>query len=229
LFDPVGSTSWHNRHLACFRQLNELLAREPLVNPTVVVVGPGAVTRLMAPLLNDAARADRGKFRELIGDAARYADQVLRRVPLLPLRSLEPIELRSALAMRLCGTGILPREGEPPGEPRGSAGASPSPCRLVVVDRSRRVLAAVARDLPGAECHRVDITAAPLPASGDVVVAFNIICRLDDPAAGMAHVAAAVRPGGWLLIDDRSAEAHLEAEFGFERVAPKIHRRRNDL
>jgi len=237
LFDPVGSTSWHNRHLACFRQLNELLAREPLASApaisrchtgwkfTVVVVGPGAVTRLMAPLLNDAARADRGGLRELIGDAARYADQVLRRIPILPLRSLEPIELRSALTVRLCGTGILPVSSQP-GAAVLQPGAAGPHYRLVVVDRSRRVLAAVARDLPDAECHCVDITAAPVPASGDVVVAFNIICRLDDPAAGMAHVAAAVRPGGWLLIDDRSAEAYLDAEFGFERVAAKIHRRR---
>ncbi len=199
MFEPVGSTSWHNRHLACFRRLAELLARARLVNPMVIVVGPGAVTRLMAPLLNNAARADRGRLRELIGDAARYADQVLRRIPLLPLRSLEAVELRSTLAL---------------------------PHRLFVVDRSRRVLAAVARDVPGAECHCVDIATTPLPVSGDVVVAFNVICRLDDPSAGMARVAAAVRPGGWLLIDDRSAEAHLMGEFGFDGVAPKTHRRR---
>jgi SAM-dependent methyltransferase len=219
LFDPVGSTSWHNRHLACFRRLNELLAQEPIANPTLIIVGPGAVTRLMAPLLNDEAeRGNRSRLRELIGDAARYADQVLRRIPLAPLRSLEPLELCTALSKPPCSAGILPVSSQP--------GAAEQHCRLVVVDRSRRVLAAVKRDLPDVECHLLDIAASPLPAVGDIVVAFNIICRLDDPAAGMANVAAAVRPGGWLLIDDRSADAHLRAEFGFQLVAQRIHRRR---
>jgi SAM-dependent methyltransferase len=100
------------------------------------------------------------------------------------------------------------------------------PHRLVVVDRSQRVLAAVARNLPHAQCHCVDITFQPLPVTADVVVAFNVVCRLEDPTAGMACIAAAVRPGGWLLIDDRSAEAHLKTRPDFQPVAPKTHRRR---
>jgi SAM-dependent methyltransferase len=196
--DAVGSTSWHNRHLVCFQRLDELMSRDAAGHPVVMIVGPGAVTRAAAGLLNDDANPQASKPRKWIGDLARYADQLLRRIPPMPLRSLEPVELESALSV---------------------------PHRLVVVDRSRRVLAAVARDVPHAECHCLDITFLPLPTAADVVVAFNVICRLDDQPAGMAHVAAAVRPGGWLLIDDRSATAHLKAGSRFTSVAPKIHRR----
>ncbi|MBN2562261.1 MAG: methyltransferase domain-containing protein [Phycisphaerae bacterium] len=198
MLDPVGSTSWHNRHLACFQRLNDLLLREATHDPTVMLVGPGGVTRAAAWLLNDSARTDRSRPRRLIGDAARYADQVLRRIPAMPLRSLEPAEIESTLSM---------------------------PHRLIVVDRSQRILAAVARDVPQAECHCLDITFQPLPTTADVVIAFNTICRLDDPPAGMARVVAAVHPGGWLLIDDRSAARHLKAWPEFAPVAPKIHRR----
>ncbi len=139
------------------------------------------------------------RSRKLIGDLARYADQLLRRIPFLPLRSLEPVELSAAL---------------------------PMPHELVVVDRSRRVLAAVARDLPDARCHLCDIAAAPIPAQADVVIAFNIICRLASNAdRGMEHLLAAVRPGGLLLIDDRSAEAHRAALAGFQPIAPKSWRK----
>jgi len=165
----------------------------------VVIVGPGAVTRAAARLLNDAAEPRPNRLRKLIGDAARYGDQVLRRIPGMPLRSLEPAEVDSSLSM---------------------------PHRLVVVDCSRRVLAAVSCSMPHAECHRIDIAASPLPVQGDVVVAFNVICRLDDPPAGMFHVAAAVRPGGLLLMDERSAQVHLTAYPEFTPVAPKIYRRR---
>ena len=156
MLDPVGSTSWHNRHLASFTQLNELLLREAVANPVVMILGAGGVTRIAAWLLNDAAAPRTSRPRKLLGDAARYGDQVLRRIPAMPLRSLEPAELESALSM---------------------------PHRLIVADRSQRVLAAVTRDLPQAECHCVDITFQPLPLTADVVVAFNVICRLDDPAA----------------------------------------------
>jgi hypothetical protein len=201
VFQPVGSTSWHNRHLTCFRKLNELLCAEAVERPVVVIVGPGAVTRAAGWLLNDAAAAHPLRLRKLLGDAARYGDQVLRRIPGLRLRSLEPVEVESSLAM---------------------------PHRLVVVDCSRRVLAAVSRGLPHAECHQVDIAGQPLPVQGDVVIAFNVICRLDDPPAGMARVAAAVRPGGWLLMDERSARTHLAAYPEFSEVAPKIHRRQGE-
>lgn len=198
MLDSVGSTSWHNRHLACFQELNLILSREGPPEPIVLIVGPGAVTRIAALLLNDAGGRPRSRRRKLIGDAARYADQVLRRIPGLPLRSLEPVELAGALTCRH---------------------------RLVVADRSRRVLAAVKRDLPGAELHCVDIARERLPFEADVVVAFNVICRLDDPLTGMRNVADAVQRGGWLLVDDRSANAHLCDRTDFTVVAPKIRRR----
>jgi len=196
--DPLGSTSWHNRHLACFQEFNSILLREGVSHLSVMVVGPGAVTSLAAPLLNDAARSSASRLRKLVGDAARYGDQLLRRVPGLPLRSLEPAELSANLSM---------------------------PHDLIVVDRSRRILEAVRRHLPTAECHLVDISFQAIPVTADVVVAFNVICRLAEPVAGLARVAAAVKPGGWLLIDDRSADAHIPAHPAFHRVARKIHRR----
>jgi SAM-dependent methyltransferase len=175
-----------------------LLCAEAVDQPVVMIIGPGAVTRATAWLLNDAAVARPPRLRKLIGDAARYADQLLRRVPMARLRSLEPMEVESSLTM---------------------------PHRLVVVDCSQRVLAAVADGLPHAECHVVDIAAQALPEQADVVIAFNVICRLNNPAAGMTRVAAAVKPGGWLLMDERSAEAHLGTYPQFSLVAAKTYRR----
>jgi hypothetical protein len=199
VLDPLGSTSWHHRHLSSFRLLNRLLQDEPAGERTVMIIGPGGVTRLVAPLLNDAAVEETWAVRKLIGDAARYSDQLLRRIPGMPLRSLEPVELSRTLTV---------------------------PHKLVVVDLSQRVLDAVAADVPDAICHCVDISFQPLPIRADVVIAFNIVCRLEDRAAtGMIHVADAVLPGGWLQIDDRSADAHLAPLGQFVGVAPKTHRK----
>lgn len=196
VFDPVGSTSWHNRHKAYFDRLNDLLAESGTTRSRVMIVGPGAVTTIASPFLNDAARPT-GTIRKLIGDAARYADQLLRRIPVMPLRSLEPMEVEAALTI---------------------------PHELIVVDRSRRALAAVARSLPFARCIQCDLSLCGPNSQADAVIAFNIVCRLERPKDGMGHLISAVSPGGLLLIDDRSAQAHLPPGE-FTEIAPKTHRR----
>jgi SAM-dependent methyltransferase len=201
VLDPVGSTSWHNRHLAHFKDLNQRLRAEPLERPTIMLIGPGGVTRLAGLFLNDSAAVGTSPIRKWIGDAARYSDQVLRRIPWIPLASLEPVELESAITV---------------------------PHDLVVVDHSRRILAAVRWQLPQAKCLLTDISFQRPSVEADVVIAFNVVCRLDDPAAGMANIVAAVRPGGLLMMDDRSAEVHLAPTHRFECIAPKTHRRRID-
>ncbi len=197
LFDDLGSTSWHHRNHVEFARLDGLLIESGLQEPCIVIVGPGAVTRAAAPLLNDSARPAMF-FRKWIGDAARYADQALRRVPLIPVKSLEALEVDKALSM---------------------------PHRLVVVDRSARLLEAVRRDLPTAVCRVVDITLTPVAERADVVIAMNVISRLGPAAAvGMRNVLAALKDGGLLVIDDRSAREHLANMPRVTRVGGKIHR-----
>ena len=197
LFDDLGSTSWHNRHHRVFAQLDQQLAGAGLSEPTVVIVGPGGVTRLMAPFLNDSARQSSG-FRKLIGDLARYSDQVLRRFPFVSLRSLEPVELNHLLSM---------------------------PHQLVVIDRSARLLDAVRRDLPDADCKVIDITRHAIDARADLVIAMNVISRLGDSAAdGVRNVMAALDGGGWIVMDDRSAGQHLTNNRRVTKVGDKTYR-----
>lgn len=197
MLDPVGSTSWHNRHLARFQRLDGLLRQHGPANPTVLIVGPGGVTPFAALLLNNAAKPA-STMRKLVGDAARYSDQVLRRIPGMPLLSLEPSEVESVLSV---------------------------PHRLVVIDRSLRILSAVRKRLPSAVCHCVDISFQKAPEAADVIIAFNVICRLDDPETGLANVMSALRPGGWLLMDDRSAEGRIEKYPDVRAVEAKVWRR----
>lgn len=98
------------------------------------------------------------------------------------------------------------------------------PHELIVADVSPRVLDAVRRTLPQARCHRVDLSKEPLPFSADVIIAFNVLSRIEDGAAAIRHVLAGLKSGGLLLMDDRSA-GRLLPKDGFESVAPKTYRR----
>jgi SAM-dependent methyltransferase len=198
MFDPVGSTSWPGRNRRALRRLAERLAAWPC-DPVVILIGPGAVTRLMRPFLATADPESTGRTSGLSTDLARYVDQLVRRVPFLPLVSFEPLELAELMSR---------------------------PCKLVVFDRSSRVLAAIRRDIPQSELHRGDIVATAPPVVGDAVIALNIVSRTPAPAAAMRNIAAAVKPGGLLAIDDRSAGQWLPASGAtFEPLGDKLYRR----
>jgi len=81
-----------------------------------------------------------------------------------------------------------------------AAQAGPSG-RVVATDADPRFLADVAS--AGVEIRRHDILADPLePARYDLVHCRALLCHLPDPARALAVMAAAVRPGGWPLVED---------------------------
>lgn len=194
----VGSTSWPRRNWAHFQRLAAHVSRIP-GEPAILLIGPGAATRSMSRYLTDASKPPSSKFARWRGDLARYADQALRRVPGIALVSFEPLELREAISR---------------------------PHRLIVVDDSDRVLAAVKRDFPAADCHRIDISRSYIPFNADVVIAFNVISRTSDGEAATQHIANAVAQGGLLMLDDRSANQWLkQCGIRFERLEEKLYRR----
>jgi SAM-dependent methyltransferase len=73
--------------------------------------------------------------------------------------------------------------------------------RVVATDLDPRFLDG---DLdPVVEVRRHDIRIDALEAAAfDLVHCRALLCHLDDPAAALARMAAALRPGGWLLVED---------------------------
>ena len=56
---------------------------------------------------------------------------------------------------------------------------------------------------PNVEVRRCDITQDPIePSSYDLVHARNVLAHLRDPVAVLRRLAAALKPGGWLMIED---------------------------
>lgn len=165
---------------------------------TIVLVGPGGVARPVRRFIHDAVPERTPELQRVIRNFPRVVDQVLRRIPGMPLVSLEPGELQELIR---------------------------PPYRLVVVDISRRVLAAVQRDYPSSQCIQLDIAREPLGVSADVIVAYSVLTRTSDGQAAMNHVTAALKPGGLLLVDDRSARRWLPPAPAFTTVDEQIYRK----
>jgi SAM-dependent methyltransferase len=73
--------------------------------------------------------------------------------------------------------------------------------RVVATDADSRFLAGAEAD--GVEVRRHDILGDPLESARyDLVHCRALLCHLRDPARALGVMALAVRPGGWLLVED---------------------------
>lgn len=98
-----------------------------------------------------------------------------------------------------------------------AAQAEPSG-QVVATDSDPRFLADT--DKAGVEVRRHDILADP-PAPGryDLVHCRALLYHLADPRQAVRNMAAAVRPGGWLLIQDADYVSLVAAEPAHLRAA----------
>jgi SAM-dependent methyltransferase len=87
--------------------------------------------------------------------------------------------------------------------------------RVVATDIDLRFL-----DAEGFEVRRHNITADDLEEGAyDLVHARFLLCHLRDPAAVIARMARALRPGGWLLVEEPSAPPFAAVPHGPEAEA----------
>ncbi len=97
--------------------------------------------------------------------------------------------------------------------------------KVVATDLQTRFLEAI--DAPNLEVRKHDITREEFePAAFDLVSARKVLEHLSDPAAALRRMAAAVRPGGWLLVEDTDLASFMRVSFPqrerFERAYAKF-------
>jgi SAM-dependent methyltransferase len=88
--------------------------------------------------------------------------------------------------------------------------------RVVATDLDPRFLAGAAA--AGIEIRRHDILADPLELRRyDLVHCRALLCHLRDPARAVRRMTAAVRPGGWLLVEDADYVSVVAADAAHPR------------
>jgi SAM-dependent methyltransferase len=97
--------------------------------------------------------------------------------------------------------------------------------KVVATDLQTKFLEAI--DAPNLVVRKHDITTDELePDAFDLVMARKVLEHLPDPSAALRRMAAAVRPGGWLLIEDTDLASFIRISFPhrerFERAYAKF-------
>jgi SAM-dependent methyltransferase len=84
--------------------------------------------------------------------------------------------------------------------------------KVVATDLQTKFLSAI--DIPNLEIRKHDIGSDELEADAfDLVSARKVLEHLPDPSAALRRMAAAVRPGGWLLIEDTDLASFMRVSF----------------
>jgi SAM-dependent methyltransferase len=150
-----------------------------------------------------AASAFDDELGRLLLLEARYDTQTFRRLsPCGPLAGANCLDVGA-------GAGSVARWLAAQAGPAG---------RVVATDADPRFLADAGK--AGVEVRRHDILADPLePAAYDLVHCRALLLHLADPQQALRSMAAAVRPGGWLLIEDADFMTLVAADPAHPRSA----------
>jgi len=97
--------------------------------------------------------------------------------------------------------------------------------KVVATDLQTRFLEAI--HAPNLEVRKHDVTNEDFESQAfDLVMARKVLEHLRDPAAALVRMAAALRPGGWLLVEDTDLASFMRVSFPhrerFERAYGKF-------
>ncbi len=194
----VCATTWPQRHTGTFTEFGRRLGEFGFSSPTVLEVGPGAVTRLLYNQLRPGEGEKLSWWSNRYRAFLRNLDGLLRRLPNLELKSYEPGELQRVL-------------------PAGS--------KHIVADISSAVVDAIKVQYPHVEAKVLDFSTGPLPDPVDAIVCLCVLVRAKEPQQIFKNLYHSLKSGGLLVMDNRSCSQFGGPEFPLEKLAGQIWRK----
>lgn len=195
----VGTTTWPSRHDDTLIRFVHCLCESGINTLTILEVGPGAATKLLAPYYPASNKGE--KFPRLATHwrlLIRRLDSLLRRIPGIELCSFEPGELQCLL---------------------------PAYVNHHVADISQQVIAAIQKQYPEVNARIHDFSRTPYPESVDAIVCLCVLVRAKKPKKLFEHLYKSLKPGGLLVMDNRSVRSFGGPEYPLESLSNQLFRK----
>ena len=170
-----GTTTWKGRNLHYLQDARRVAEEIGIQDPTIIDLGVGGMVDFIAPFFPEGRKGDFSFTQRLRRAPLKLIDTVARHCGYSHLVSYEVDDVLSVFQDL---------------EPR----------KIYAVDRDAAALAGV-RDDPLVEKRVANILESPLPFCGDIVLCYNLLCRLKDPLKGLENLVAAILPGGILSVN----------------------------
>ncbi|MFI4957461.1 MAG: class I SAM-dependent methyltransferase [Gammaproteobacteria bacterium] len=192
----VKTTTWPLRHTDTFTRLSGYLSERGLNTPVVLEVGPGAATKILSPYYPSEHDGRTLSWVERRWRTfLRKIDSIIRRIPNIELYSFEPGELR----------GFLPKD-----------------VRQIVADISAEVITAIQKQYPNVEATVFDFSTKPFKEQTDAIVCLCVLVRTREPKKIFKHLYDTLKPGGILVMDNRSVNAFAGPECTLKPLSFQI-------
>jgi SAM-dependent methyltransferase len=192
----VKTTTWPLRHTDTFTRLSQCLSAKGLSQPVVLEVGPGAATKILSPYYPAEHEGRTLSWLERrFRTFLRKVDSVIRRIPNIELCSFEPGELRKFL---------------------------PHDVRQIVADISAEVITAIKKQYSNVEATVFDFSAKPFKEQTDAIVCLCVLVRAREPKKIFKHLYDSLKPGGILVMDNRSVNSFAGPECTLKPLSFQI-------
>jgi SAM-dependent methyltransferase len=101
----------------------------------------------------------------------------------------------------------------------------PAGARHIVSDISSAVVEAVGRQYPAVEACVYDFAEHPYPVPADAIVCLCVLVRAREPRKIFRNLYQSLKPGGLLVMDNRSCTHFGGPEFPLERLSGQVWRK----
>lgn len=195
----VKTTTWPSRHDDTLTRFVDCLSSMNVNNLTVLEVGPGAATKFLAPYY---PAPDKGETLPWLATRWRFLirrfDSLLRRIPGIELCSFEPGELQCLL---------------------------PAYVNHHVADISLEVIAAIQEQYLRVNARVHDFSRSPYPESLDAIICLCVLVRAKKPKMLFKHLYKSLKPGGLLVMDNRSVRSFGGPEYPLQSISNQLFRK----
>lgn len=178
----LGTTTRKRRNIPQLERTREAAKELGLINPIIINYGPGGVINFLINHLPEEKKIYQNKIIKYQKGLIKLAESVLRKTNLFSLETSEPKEIIYTLQHL-------------------------SPKIMYVVDKERKVIAAVEKMVKQnkflfpIKSYNLDIQEYQFEQQGDIVIAYNIVQRTNNPVKALNHIANTTNIGGLLSVN----------------------------
>ena len=174
----LGTTTWRNRNTEKIKELHSFAKNEGITSPSISIIGPGGIVKRFSDVSPTGSKEALSKKQKIAKLIIHQFESLIRKTNKFTLKSFETEEIINELA-------------------------DLNPVLFKIYDIHEKVLRTILLDGYPMEIRRIimDVCKEKFSETSDIVFAYNIIQRTEDPLKTFENIISHVKENGLLSLD----------------------------